>query len=248
MLITYPMPFLLPRPIACIAGFQRPVIAIRCLSTLFELRPTLSESKEGDSMKFEPVTPNISDIAMDASPTSFIRLPYRIIYAVATLDTVKLYDTQQTNHIAIISHLHYASLTDIAWSSDGLSLIITSSDGFCSCVTFEKNELGFPLDRNILQTLIEQTYVEPPLSESLRNRSQSKHKVVGTLGIIDSGNENSLIENSVEFSEKISPCTTPMKENTIVPTHTPMSLSASSQPARKRIAPMLISPLTSQTT
>ncbi len=41
--------------------------------------------------------------------------PYRMICALATIDTVVLYDTQQIKPIAMIGNLHYASLTDIAW-------------------------------------------------------------------------------------------------------------------------------------
>ena len=58
-------------------------------------------------------------------------LPYRMVYAVATIDTVLIYDTQvheqmlscnlilfptQHHHpVALIGNLHCAALTDIAW-------------------------------------------------------------------------------------------------------------------------------------
>lgn len=48
-------------------------------------------------------------------PTSAFALPYRMIFAVATLYSVVLYDTQQIAPIAIISNIHYARLTDLAW-------------------------------------------------------------------------------------------------------------------------------------
>lgn len=53
-----------------------------------------------------------------------------------------LYDTQRTTPFAYISNLHYATLTDIAWTGDGCSLIMSSADGFCSIVEFGLNELG----------------------------------------------------------------------------------------------------------
>ncbi|SPO07648.1 related to chromatin assembly complex, subunit p60 [Cephalotrichum gorgonifer] len=76
------------------------------------------------------------------SPKPAFVLPYRMIYAVATQDSVILYDTQQQTPVCIVSNLHCATFTDLAWSSDGLTLLITSSDGFCSTLSFEAGELG----------------------------------------------------------------------------------------------------------
>ena len=42
-------------------------------------------------------------------------LPYRMIYAVATQNTIMLYDTQQAEPFARISRIHYISLNDLAW-------------------------------------------------------------------------------------------------------------------------------------
>ncbi|KAF2172390.1 hypothetical protein M409DRAFT_63095 [Zasmidium cellare ATCC 36951] len=75
-------------------------------------------------------------------PTPALGLPYRMIYAVATQDAVHLYDTQQTKPLCVVSNLHYATFTDLSWSADGLTLLMTSSDGFCSALTFSSGELG----------------------------------------------------------------------------------------------------------
>jgi len=77
-----------------------------------------------------------------AAPVPIFDLPYRIVYAVATQDAVHVYDTQQKHPLCVVSNLHYATFTDLAWSADGLTLLITSSDGFCSCLTFSPGELG----------------------------------------------------------------------------------------------------------
>lgn len=69
-------------------------------------------------------------------------LPYRVVYAVATQDAVSIYDTQQLTPIAVLSNLHYATFTDLAWSTDGLTLIMTSTDGYCSACVFSREELG----------------------------------------------------------------------------------------------------------
>lgn len=75
-------------------------------------------------------------------PKPAFSLPYRMVYAVATQDSVLLYDTQQKSPIAVVSNLHCATFTDLAWASDGLTLFISSSDGFCSTLSFAAGELG----------------------------------------------------------------------------------------------------------
>ncbi|TDZ20527.1 putative WD repeat-containing protein [Colletotrichum orbiculare MAFF 240422] len=75
-------------------------------------------------------------------PKAAFALPYRMIYAVATQDSVLLYDSQQQTPICIVSNLHCATFTDLAWSTDGLTLLVSSSDGFCSTLSFAPGELG----------------------------------------------------------------------------------------------------------
>lgn len=38
-----------------------------------------------------------------------------MVFAVATLDSVLLYDTQQVAPFAFIGNIHYAALTDATW-------------------------------------------------------------------------------------------------------------------------------------
>lgn len=70
------------------------------------------------------------------------RFPYRIIFAVATQDSLLFYDSQQLSPFAYVSQIHYLRLTDISWSADGRILIVTSTDGFSTFITFDKEELG----------------------------------------------------------------------------------------------------------
>lgn len=65
-----------------------------------------------------------------------------MIIAVATRSSVVLYDTEQSTPFAVISNIHYTRLTDISWSSDGKILAVSSTDGFCSLITFANDELG----------------------------------------------------------------------------------------------------------
>lgn len=79
-----------------------------------------------------------------AQPASMIGLPYRMIFAVATHDSVWIYDTQQGGPLCCFSNMHYASFTDLTWSPDGQTLMMCSTDGYCSIVVFDYGELGQP--------------------------------------------------------------------------------------------------------
>lgn len=85
-----------------------------------------------------------------ASCTTF-PLAYRLVFAIATHKSVLIYDTQHQTPIAYLNEIHYTRITDLAWSLDGRLLIISSTDGFVTFVTFEHGELG-------------QVYKEPPPS------------------------------------------------------------------------------------
>ena len=69
-------------------------------------------------------------------------LPYRSIFAVLTGDAVLVYDTHQDSPLAMARGLHYGGLTDAAWSADGKTLFVTSSDGYVSILSFGDGELG----------------------------------------------------------------------------------------------------------
>ena len=69
-------------------------------------------------------------------------LPYRSVFAVLTWDSVVLYDTVHTHPLGIVTGLHYCNLVDAAWSSDGRTLLVCSTDGYISILRFEEGELG----------------------------------------------------------------------------------------------------------
>ncbi|GAB4818954.1 hypothetical protein N2152v2_006000 [Parachlorella kessleri] len=72
-------------------------------------------------------------------------LPYTMVFAVATLDSVVLYSTDSLLPLAVLGQLHYDSITDLAWSADGRMLAVSSRDCYCSIACFEDGELGTPL-------------------------------------------------------------------------------------------------------
>lgn len=118
----------LKRPIAHLPCPGKATLAVRCCPVYFELRPVA----EAETASEEP------------SP-ELLSLPYRMVFAVASEDSVLLYDTQQSFPFGYVSNIHYHTLSDISWSNDGAFLAVSSTDGYCSFVTFEKGELGVPL-------------------------------------------------------------------------------------------------------
>ena len=87
---------------------------------------------------------------------SVFALPYRLMFAVVTMDTVAIYDTQQSTPLCLLTKLHYDEFTDLTWyvesnflnlgyrqlcssnrSPDGQSLILSSRDGYCTLVVFD---------------------------------------------------------------------------------------------------------------
>jgi len=139
----------LQKPIACLTGLKKPAICIRCCPVLFQLRPLK------DSGLLEGIEEKENEISR------MIDLPYRMIFAVGTIDSVIIYDTQQSNPIGLISNFHYASITDLAWSHDGILLFISSRDGFCSTIKFNPGELG-------------KEYVKKQTKESVLNKVEEK--------------------------------------------------------------------------
>ncbi|KAH7883036.1 WD40-repeat-containing domain protein [Phlebopus sp. FC_14] len=76
--------------------------------------------------------------ATPSSTGSVFALPYRMLYAVLTMDTVAIYDTQQAGPICLLTKLHYDEFTDMTWSPDGQCLVLASRDGYCTIVIFDE--------------------------------------------------------------------------------------------------------------
>ena len=109
------------RPVMYLPGKEFSV-AVRFSPIMYALRPV----KRINGFKEKPkilssTTKQINDepIEEDMKPwekyqTTFC-LPYRMIYAVATQNSIMLYDTQQTEPFARISRIHYIGLNDLTW-------------------------------------------------------------------------------------------------------------------------------------
>ncbi|CAI9605933.1 unnamed protein product [Staurois parvus] len=117
----------LKRPLSHLPCPAKATFAVRCSPVFYELRPEV----RGEDGK--------------APPPGLISQPYRMVFAVACENSVLFYDTQQSFPFGYVSNVHYHTLSDISWSSDGSFLAISSTDGYCSFVTFEEGEIGVPL-------------------------------------------------------------------------------------------------------
>lgn len=129
-------------------------VAVRCSPVLYRLRPFNAE-------KNPPI----------------ISLPYRMVYAVATKNSVFFYDTQQPVPFAIVSNIHYTRLTDLTWSTDGNILIVSSTDGFCSLLTFAENELGERYEEMDAVLCAAANTIENPPQRIRKQKKQRQHKL-----------------------------------------------------------------------
>lgn len=102
------------QPYKVLTGLEKPSVVVRANPVCFELPPNAAKCE----------------------------LKYRSVFAVLTLDAILIYDTYHSRPLAIAKGLHYAGLTDCAWSSDGHTLMVTSTDGYVSILTFSEIELG----------------------------------------------------------------------------------------------------------
>ncbi|KAH0831241.1 WD40-repeat-containing domain protein [Lanmaoa asiatica] len=86
-----------------------------------------------------PMSSKTSTPVVSSPPSgSVFALPYRMLYAVLTMDTVTIYDTQQAGPVCLLTKLHYDEFTDMSWSPDGQALVLSSRDGYCTLIVFDE--------------------------------------------------------------------------------------------------------------
>ncbi len=108
------------QPAFHLPGFEKCPTVVRFCPYLFAKDPTVPRNQE------------------------LIDLPYMMVFAIASLDVVAIYNTQSINPMAVVRNVHYHSITDLTFSKDKY-LLISSSDGYCSIVRFSDNVLGMRL-------------------------------------------------------------------------------------------------------
>eukprot|EP00814_Leptocylindrus_danicus_P021879 CAMPEP_0116016952 /NCGR_PEP_ID=MMETSP0321-20121206/7772_1 /TAXON_ID=163516 /ORGANISM="Leptocylindrus danicus var. danicus, Strain B650" /LENGTH=699 /DNA_ID=CAMNT_0003487079 /DNA_START=296 /DNA_END=2395 /DNA_ORIENTATION=- len=140
-------------PVAVLSGHAKPSVVVRPCPTLFQL-PKISKNDTA----IDKENPNATTAAVQIQMST--KLKHRTIFCVLTIDTVYIYDTVQLAPLAVVQGIHYAGLTDAAWSNDGRTLIVTSSDGYLTVLSFEEGELGDVVNDNHDDSLQQQIETE----------------------------------------------------------------------------------------
>ena len=147
-------------PALTLPVLTKAVVAVRFNPVLFKHRQSKGNETEGEGREGEERERGRARGGREregegsaaqgslGSPNLVFDLPYRVVFAIATLDTVAVYDTGSPSlaPVCLASGLHFAALTDIAWAPDGRTLAVSSHDGYCSLFTFNQGELGTPIE------------------------------------------------------------------------------------------------------
>lgn len=119
------------RPIAHLPCPSKATLAVRCCPVYFELRTKTEEGKNTRPISQQTIMImksslffycldtlfdhfSSTDGSVQALPNVF-QLPYRMVFAVASEDSIFLYDTQQTLPFGLVSNIHYHTLSDLTW-------------------------------------------------------------------------------------------------------------------------------------
>lgn len=131
------------RPFKVLSGLEKPSVVIRPNPVFFKLPNTAaSDLKENVQQTNANRATSPLSSSSNNDNESVDNIPYRSIFAVLTVDSVLIYDTYHSRPLCIARGLHYAGLTDCSWSSDGRNLVVCSTDGYVSILSFAEGELG----------------------------------------------------------------------------------------------------------
>ncbi|XP_059432786.1 chromatin assembly factor 1 subunit FAS2 isoform X2 [Corylus avellana] len=183
----------LSRPALHLPGASKPVVAVRFCPIIFSLR--------------------------GSNPAAFFKLPYRLIFAVVTLNSLYIYDTESVPPIAILAGLHYAAITDITWSPDGRYLALSSQDGYCTLLEFELDELGSPISLSEKKAMVHEKQSPVQKPEDM---------------VIDASRSDSVAADSTKIEARKNEGKQVSPSSTITP--------ISNKSAKRRITPMAIDP------
>lgn len=89
---------------------------------------------------------------------------YYMVFAVATTNSVLIYNTESSKPLYGMGNWHFAAHTDLAWKDDKV-LAISSSDGFISFFLFNNGELGevYEPEEGPLKEMVIKTKWVPPI-------------------------------------------------------------------------------------
>ncbi|THV05396.1 WD40 repeat-like protein [Dendrothele bispora CBS 962.96] len=175
--------------------------------------PTPVASKPSSPIPHSTPTPSAS--AVISNTGSVFALPYRMLFAVVTMDAIVIYDTQQTTPVCMLTKLHYDEFTDASWSPDGQTLILSSRDGYCTLIIFDEI---FPAHHTQQQALQLQSIAHQhsvPITPAPTS-SQHSHGHAGP------------------SSRAVTPSATPVFGNVGLPTSTPSGMPSMPTSSSKR--------------
>ncbi|OAX84004.1 hypothetical protein ACJ72_01639 [Emergomyces africanus] len=144
-------------PIAHLPGHKKPSVAVKCSPVFYTLRQGIKPTRHItlDTSSGDDTFPSLPDSAVSATtPTNpFMEPPPPLSTSTSDLSRPLTCAKLLNQKMALrnkgpalpshcLSNLHYATFTDLTWSNDGLTLIMSSSDGFCSTLAFSPGELG----------------------------------------------------------------------------------------------------------
>lgn len=157
----------LSTPIVSLAGLESPSVAVRFSPILYQMIPN--------------------------NKLPLFQGDYRMIFAVVTTTAVLIYDTQSSYPLVRINGCHLANINDVAWSSNGETLVFCSSDGYVSFVRFDTNALGIPISiENVpnevkqafpniyLPNLVNDQQISSLINNKIENNSDVKDDVENT--------------------------------------------------------------------
>ena len=110
--------------------------------------PTLDKSSI--CVKFCPFFFKKETTDESSSTPALLDLPYTMIFAIATIDSVFIYGTDSIQPRYVLTNIHFQSITDLAWNGAD-TLAIASSDGYITFCLFEKGELGIQIQPSEIQ-------------------------------------------------------------------------------------------------
>jgi chromatin assembly factor 1 subunit B len=107
--------------------------------------------------------------------TGLFQQPYYMVFAVATSSAVLLFSTERLQPLYGMGNYDYAALTDLTWRGADM-LGISSSDGYCSFMVFEKGELGeiYEPTGDLANLMKVAEYVPPVQPKQEPNTSQER--------------------------------------------------------------------------
>lgn len=160
-------------------NFNKPIM---CLSFL---------KKPATVISFNPNFYKLTD-----NTKSYLKLPYKLVFAVATSNEVLIYDTESVKPLAIIGNLHYTPLTDLAWKQDGSLLMVSSTDGFCSYISIQPSTLGEKITPQIAEPIGSSEKTDIP------STSPAKTSIINLLPVKRKNTSNSESESGKQKDKR----------------------------------------------